>query len=425
MADRERTPREREARALRAGSLLGAACALLLAACASAPPAPPPVPTITVDQKMAWILRLENQRILRAAAEPIAAPVPAPPARKRRNASPAPVPVAAAPDLTELLKDSSAAIRRRAALAIGRVGLSEGVAPLEATLADANADVRQMAAFALGLLADKSAAPALTTALQDPDPLVRARAAEALGLIGDSASAPAVGQMVSAFIKAGALATVQPDDEQWPMTPHADAVRLGLFALVRQKSWDALQSTALDPSGQPVSDWWPIAYALQRINDPRAAPALRRLLGSPGRYTRAFAARGLGGLKDQASAPLVIGMLQHAGNDVALQVSAIRALAQIGGPTAAPAIVSVLTADGTDPNAALEAVTALGDLKDAAALPYIQDRLTDDWPTMRAAAIRAASTIDPQGFLTVLSGLEPDRQWVVRAAVARVLASAP
>ncbi|MGH9408301.1 MAG: HEAT repeat domain-containing protein [Vicinamibacterales bacterium] len=374
---------------------------------------------------MAWILRLEDQRILRAAAEPIAAPVAAPPARKRKNAAPVLAPVAVAPDLTELLKDSSAAIRRRAALAVGRVGLPEGAAPLEATLTDANADVRQMAAFALGLLADTSAVPALTTALQDPDPLVRGRAAEALGLIGDAASAPAVGQMVSAFIKAGALAAVHPDDEQWPMTPQADAVRLGLFALVRQKRWDALQSTALDPSGQPVSDWWPIAYALQRINDPRAAPALRRLLGSPGRYTRAFAARGLGGLKDQASAPLVISMLQHAGNDVALQVSAIRALAQIGGPTAAPAILSVLTADGTDPNAALEAVTALGDLKDAAALPYIQDRLTDDWPTMRAAAIRAASTIDPQGFLTVLSGLEPDRQWVVRAAVARVLASAP
>ena len=42
------------------------AVALISSACASAPPVAPKAPTITQDQKISWILRLEDQRILRA-----------------------------------------------------------------------------------------------------------------------------------------------------------------------------------------------------------------------------------------------------------------------------------------------------------------------------------------------------------------------
>ncbi len=44
---------------------------------------------------------------------------------------------------------------------------------------------------------------------------------------------------------------------------------------------------------------------------------------------------------------------------------------------------------------------------------------------MRAAAIRAAAAIDPDGFLLTLSGMEPDPHWIVRAALADVLGSLP
>ena len=68
-------------------------------------------------------------------------------------------------------------------------------------------------------------------------------------------------------------------------------------------------------------------------------------------------------------------------------------------------------------------MTALGSLHATAALPAIQDLLTDDWPTMRAGALRAAAQIDPDAFLLTLSGMEPDRHWIVRAALADVLGS--
>src|SRR5688500_5191896 len=356
------------------------ALASIAAGCASAPPKPPPAPTISADQKMSWILRMEDQRILKV-PEPPPPPVVAPPPKQRRNVPPPPPPVVT-PDLTKLVTDADARIRRRAALAIGRVGLADGGAALQPLLTDADAEVRQMAAFALGLLADKTAVTALTIALQDPDARVRGRAAEALGLIGDTTSASAVGQMVSGYIKQGAIATIGPDDEQFPKSPEADAVRLGVFALVRLRSYEALASAVQDQSGR-VSVWWPVAFAFQRINDRRAVPVLRELARTPGRYTRSFAARGLGAQRDTESAAVLTAMLEQAGADVAVAVPALRALAQIGH---ADPIIAILNAEKADPNLRLEAVTALGTIKSQAALQRIQDYITDDWPTLRAAA---------------------------------------
>ena len=189
-------------------------------------------------------------------------------------------------------------------------------------------------------------------------------------------------------MKAGAIASIAPDEEQWPKSPEADAVRLGLFALVRQKGYEPLAAAIQDGSGR-VSGWWPVAYALQRINDRRAIPALQQLARTPGRYTRAFAARGLGALKDAGSAPLLLSMLEQSKNDPVVAPSVVRALGQVGAPEAAEPLVAVLGAEKTDPNLRLEAVTALAALKSQAALPYIQELLTDDWPTLRAAAVRA------------------------------------
>jgi HEAT repeat protein len=57
-------------------------------------------------------------------------------------------------DLGVLARDPDAGIRRRAVLAVGRVGMAEGVPIASAALSDAEENVRATAAFALGLLAD-------------------------------------------------------------------------------------------------------------------------------------------------------------------------------------------------------------------------------------------------------------------------------
>jgi HEAT repeat protein/cyclophilin family peptidyl-prolyl cis-trans isomerase len=408
------------------------AVALLANGCASAPPAKPPAaPQIPLERKMSWILRLEDQRILRESPPP-------PPAEvvtvKGRKPAPPPPPVAY-PDLINLLNDSEARIRRRAALAIGRVGLPAGVQPLVPKLSDSDPDVREMAAFALGLIGDGSAVTPLTTALADTSPIVRGRAAEALGLIDakekDQVTADArrqvgdaIGRMVTEYARNPAVSSISADDEKWPAAPEAEAFRLGIYALVRLGTYDPLAAAVLDSGGQPIVSWWPVAYALGRIEDRRAAPALLRILNAPGKYPPSFAARGLGVLKETAAVNPLMTIAGTPGAPREVVVSAIRALAAIGDARASAPLVK-LAGDAQDPNVRLQAVTALGTLKAADGLPVVQDLLSDPWTTMRATALRAAASIDVDNFVLVLSGMEPDSQWNVRAALAEVLGTLP
>ncbi|HTH02627.1 MAG TPA: HEAT repeat domain-containing protein [Vicinamibacterales bacterium] len=409
------------------------AISVLAAGCAAAPPvvtAPPK--TVAIEQKMAWLLQLEDRRILRLDPPP-APPVVETPVKGRGRAATPPPPPAAPPDLTVLVTDTEARIRRRAALAIGRVGLVAGVQPLVTTLSDADQDVREMAAFALGLIGDASATPPLMKALSDSSPIVRGRAAEALGQINakdkpqvDAAArrdaGDAIGRMVAEYARTSAVSMLQGDDETWPAAPEAEAFRLGTFALVRLGTYEPLAAAVLDSAGSRVTTWWPVAYAVGRIEDKRAAPALMKMLNGPGKYSPAFAARGLGVLKETSSVTALIGLVQATSTPTEVVVSAVRALATIGDSRGVPAIVK-LASDATDPNVRLEAVTALGTLKAAEGLSVVQDYLTDSWPTMRARALRAAASIDVEDFLLVLSGMEPDRDWTVRAALADVLAT--
>jgi cyclophilin family peptidyl-prolyl cis-trans isomerase/HEAT repeat protein len=329
------------------------------------------------------------------------------------------------PDLTRLVSDAEPRVRRRAALAIGRVGLTEGVAPLIALLADANPEVREMAAFGLGLIGDAAASPALVSALADASPVVRGRAAEALGQIGAKDAAQPIGRMTAEVARSPAVAAMQPDDEHWPAAPEAEAFRLGVFALVRLGAYEPLAAAVLDPAGQPVSRWWPAAFALGRVADARAQGPLLELLTTPGKYSAAFAARGLGATKAQAAVDRLVALLGSPRTPIGVVVSAVRALALIGDSRAAGPLIALASEPAVDPNIRLEAVTALGTLRAAEALPIVQDHLTDAWPAMRVAALRAAAAIDPESFLIVLSSMDRDNQWIVRAALAEVLATLP
>ena len=110
---------------------------------------------------MAWMLQLEDQRILKL-PEPPPPPVVAP--VKGKRPAPLPPPPASVPDLTKLATDADPRVRRRAAIAMGRVGLREAVPALTALLADTDADVRQAGLFALGLIGDRSASTAVRAA---------------------------------------------------------------------------------------------------------------------------------------------------------------------------------------------------------------------------------------------------------------------
>jgi cyclophilin family peptidyl-prolyl cis-trans isomerase/HEAT repeat protein len=381
-------------------------------------PEPPPV---TWEEKLDWIMRLEDQRLVRDPNPP--PPAVLVPATRTQPAIVAPL---SPSDLIRLLGDREGRVRRRAALALGRVGLPEAVDPLTRVLAaDEEREVRQMAAFALGLIGDPAARPALLASLNDQDLLTQGRAAEALGQIGDRTDAMAVSDMVQRHVRGGALAAIGADDLTYPLAPPAEVARLGLYALVRLGSFEALAAATLDAGGQPVSAWWPVAYALQRIGDMRAVPALVSLLNTPGRYTAAFAARGLGVVKAATGASALRQIVEQRTAHRAVIIQALRALAAIGDAASTPMLTRIVSDAETDALLRVEAMTTLSAVASSESLDLVLDLMSDSSPPIRALAMRTLARIDPDGFLVTLSGLDPDRDWNVRTAQAAAFGSLP
>ena len=354
---------------------------------------PTPPPTV-FEQKMRWILQLEDERQLRGGGG----------------------------DLLNLMTDTEARVRRRSALAVGRVKLPEAVPALTTMLqGESDSEVRQMAAFAMGLIGSATAVPALTAALSDADPLVQGRAAEALGSIGDKGAVQAIGAMIATHVNGGALTGLNPDDMGFPKAPAAEAARLGMFALVRLGAYDNLASALLDQSGRPRSRWWPVAFAFQRVNDPRAASVLLDLFSGDGQLTRAFAARGLAASKDQRAVAPLLAAAEDAGQPMAVRVQAVRGVAALGDARGGAVMRRLITSPKVEQNLQLEAISALAQLRDPGSVDLLIDLVTAEWPSVRAAALNALARTDPDTFMSSISALDPDPHWAVRAALATTL----
>jgi cyclophilin family peptidyl-prolyl cis-trans isomerase/HEAT repeat protein len=346
-------------------------------------------------EKISWILRLEDQRLSRDAQA----------------------------DLAQLAFDTDARIRRRSALAMGRVAAREDFEPLAKLLTDTEPEVRQMAAFALGLRGEKRSRDLLAAALGDPSPMVQGGAAEALGLIGDAADAVAIARMMNRISASDALAATPSDDEDLRRDTPIAAFRLGLFALVRLNAFEQIASAVLDDAGQPRLHWWPIAYALQRSENPRAFSALMTLAAEGHPYTRGFAVKGLGPLRNSEAVPMLLPLAAVGRGPLAIQ--AVRALGRIGDASAAPTLMKLVESSTAEPNIRLEAIAALGSIRAPGVMDLLLDLVSHPSPPFRAAALTAAASVDAEGFIAVLSSLDGDPNWTVRAAVARVLGTLP
>lgn len=105
------------------------------------------------------------------------------------------------------------------------------------------------------------------------------------------------------------------------------------------------------------------AWALGRVGDATAIPALRERLNSPYHSLRANSARALGRLKDQASVPLLRERLHHE-TDKGLQMAYASALGNLGAKEALPELLELLYVtqnEGARRELALSVVRLVGD----------------------------------------------------------------
>jgi HEAT repeat protein/cyclophilin family peptidyl-prolyl cis-trans isomerase len=320
-------------------------------------------------------------------------------------------------ELDRLLRDPDRGVRRRAALAAGRIGDPALVPTLIDLMNDQEPLIRQMAAFALGIAGDASAADRLAASLADSDPVVRGRSAEALGRIGDPRAGPELARFVLATMPKGApIVAVRGDDPGSVDDPWVE-LRLALVALGRLKDVRSAE-LALVEKEKPRFDWWAATWVAMRLETPTLRPVLLAAAGSNDPLSRALAARGLGALKDPAAVEVVAPLVRD--RNEAVVVSALRALAVLGDARGVAAAASVLDSPSSAvQREALRAIAALP--ADRALGPRIVPFVGSREPWIRAAALGALARSDRENLALVLSGLDPDPVWFVRSSLATTL----
>ena len=312
-------------------------------------------------------------------------------------------------DLKELLSNSNAAVRKRAALAAGRIGNEDSVAALANLLQDKQVDVRAMAAFALGEVEAPSGADSLLSVLKNTNepPIGRARAIEALGKIAGALPR----EQEARRLELGA-AIVESLKTEAASSDSLFAI-LGLTAVLRSRPANAGPTVAkfLTHADARVRADAGNTLARLRLND--GNEQLRKLLNTDADpIVRANAARVLGATEDKASFD---SLLKHAVEDPdsRVRVSAIRSLALLKDERAAETLLKrgeVLTqrnlADrASETNEVLEIASTLGrllalkeDMRAVMWLDKVDRAVTRKAPEIELAIVRIAPAFLTRAF---------------------------
>ena len=300
-------------------------------------------------------------------------------------------------DLIQLLANQSPVVRKRAALAAGRIGDEGAVRSLTYVLErDTDTSVRAMAAFALGEIEAESGANPLITVLKNTNAPVeiRARAIEALGKI--AAALPREQEarqreLGSAILDALKYELIRPVRG----LPDTSVSLLGLTAALRSRPPDAGPTIAkfLDnPNSRVRAD---AANALARLRLKDGLEQLRKLASNIDPIVRANALRVLGIAEDKPSYET---LLAHAvdDRDSRVRVNAIRALAALKDPRAAGPLLK-RGQSISQLNEVLEIATTLGRLlaqkDDQAAVAWLRklnESLNHTAPEVDLAFVRIA-----------------------------------
>ena len=322
-------------------------------------------------------------------------------------------------DLSDLLSHRDPAVRKRAALACGRIG-DEGSVPALTNLLQQDTDesVRAMAAFALGEVESLTAAEALVTIIKTGKERgeIRARALEALGKI--AGALPQEQQARQRELGAVVREALEVESTQ---SGNQLTVLLGLTAALRSRPADAGPTLARflnSPDSRIRSD---AGNALARLRLKDGNEQLRKLLATdPDPNVRANAARVLGATEDKESFDAILARATS-DTDSRVRVSSIRALATLKDPRAAE---TLLKRTGIDTNEVLEIATTVGRLlaqkDEAGAMNWLlkeADKLNHTAPEIEIALVR----ISPPTHLSYLEQQTSPKSWRETSAIAAAL----
>ena len=288
-------------------------------------------------------------------------------------------------------------VRRRAALAAGRIGDAAAVPVLLRLLDDdASPAVRAAAAFALGELGDTSGVVLESLRAAVPPGWVPVRAEEADIAVEVVLALSKLGTFEARAMVVQALRAAHPGTSPNARRIAAEAL-LGVWRFEEGPGRVNAVVRYID-SGDPELRWRAV-YALMRMEEPDGARRLLERLADPDHRARANAARGLApgvvdsaGVRDTALTALTARLSDEHPH---VRILTLRRLGSYGDDRPAAAMSALL--DDADPNVAIAAALALDGSADRVAEPLA--RVVRD--ESRRFAVRAAAA-------RTLAGTAPD-----------------
>ncbi|MCP4580242.1 MAG: hypothetical protein GY839_01395, partial [candidate division Zixibacteria bacterium] len=214
--------------------------------------------------------------------------------------------------LTNYLSDYDPEIRTRAALAVGRIGESEGAALLFEMLGDSVETVAETAAFGIGLCGDKDYADKLLGACESFPPPLQAMVIQAVGRLADS-TMPFISDEIARYLD-------HIDHRVREQTAYA------LWRSGGKMYAEQLERMCLEDPVRPVQ----IAalYALCRMGIAETIYAYEEWLPDSDPFVRSLSIRGLALGKDDTQTRLIASGLNDRNNNVVSQT--VASLGSIG-----------------------------------------------------------------------------------------------
>jgi cyclophilin family peptidyl-prolyl cis-trans isomerase/HEAT repeat protein len=304
--------------------------------------------------------------------------------------------------LSSFFNSPDAKIRSRAVLAAGRIGNPAILPTLQKLIKDSDSQVRCEVAFALGQIKSRKGLSQTLELLQDKDSEVQRLAIEAAGRIGGLETVGAI----LPFLESDQVAI-------------REQAALAL-ALIKDRS---TATVFIEKSRKQDPAQWSYVYALYRLADRRAIPALHEVLATPADSPSTgdpssllFALKAFWTLKESLTDQEYKTMFQH--QDQRVRQNALDVAAVAGKKGTCDAI--------RDSTATMNILTRLKSIEAMAALQCagIEEKmklLSGPQLTVKAAAIHLITKEEKDEVLPIFQRAASDPSWIVRANAARAI----
>jgi cyclophilin family peptidyl-prolyl cis-trans isomerase len=336
-----------------------------------------------------------------------------------------------APGVRQALGAADPELRRRGALALGRIGDPASLPLLASLLSDPAPLVRHEAAFALGQVGDAGAATTLAHALLARDPELRGRAAEALARL--SWPTPAERRAAGALVARRVLGNERCIAGMPPAALGRALRQAWRFGAGTAGLPDALRRLATHPDDGVAEA---ATHAASRLADDEVASLLASALDDPRSRVAASAARGLGRIAaaGKGKAEAAADLARHrdrlvaacAAPDVATRVAALQALPSFEAPVDDGVAMRALRANLASAEHGIQraALALAADWKVAAAAEDARRFVAGDRIDLVPEAAQALVAGRGVDALPDVRRLAASPDWRRRAAAAEALADA-